>query len=88
MIVIVAIRDLAVGSFVQPMFFPSRQAAVRAFSDECNRKDSQLRAHPADYSLWLIGEFDEIAGEVSPLRGERLCEGMDVCTLIASDLRS
>lgn len=60
-LVIVAVKDSAVGAFAKPVFFPSRGAAVRAFQDEVNRaaQDNQLYQHPEDFELFHLGEYDD-----------------------------
>jgi len=52
-------------------------AAIRVFSDEVKRSDSQMHAHPEDFSLWRVGEFDDICGVVEADR-EQLLDGTNV----------
>jgi len=44
--------------------FPSQThgAAERLFSDSVNKPDSPHNAHPDDYSLYYIGEYDDDSG--------------------------
>lgn len=57
-----AVRDRAIDAFMQPMFVQATGQAIRAFMDECNRADSPIAAHPEDYDLYLIGEYEENSG--------------------------
>lgn len=59
---IVAIRDRAVDAFGQPIFVVALGQGIRSFMDEMNNKESSLAAHPEDYDLYHIGEFDEDTG--------------------------
>lgn len=59
---IVAVSDRAVGAFMRPFFAPSTGAAVRSFSDEVNRAESEMAKHPTDYELHHFGSFDEEIG--------------------------
>ena len=61
---IFAVRDTCVGSFLLPMFFQNRAAAVRALGDAVNRpeKDNNLHQHPEHYQLYFIGGFDDETG--------------------------
>lgn len=61
-----AVLDAAVGSYNRPFFVPSTALAVRSFSDEVNRNgdgNNSMAAHPADFSLWRLGLFDDETGK-------------------------
>lgn len=59
-----AVWDSAVQAYNRPMFVPHTGGAVRAFSDEVNRKGegNTLNQHPDDYELHLLAEWDETSG--------------------------
>lgn len=59
-----AIRDTCVGSFLVPMFFQNKAAAVRSLGDAVNRpdKDSNFHQHPEHFQLYYLGEFDDETG--------------------------
>lgn len=57
-----AVRDRAVDGFGTPIFVASLGAAIRSFSDEINRSDSVLHAHPEDYDLYHIANYDDSLG--------------------------
>jgi len=63
---VVAVRDRAIDGFNTPVFVPSLGAAIRSFADEVNKGDSQLGAHPEDFELWLLGQFDTDSGKLIP----------------------
>lgn len=71
------VYDSAVGAHTSPQFFRSRGEAVRSFQSACEQEGSQFRAHAADYSFWLIGEFDDGDGTFVPQRPERVCCALD-----------
>ena len=60
-----AIRDRATDSFGNPVFAFSAGQAIRSFSDEINRSDAQnpYFAHPDDYDLYLLGDYDTSSGK-------------------------
>jgi hypothetical protein len=62
---VVAIWDEKLQAFIRPWFAPRLGGAVRAFSDEVHRKDSEMNAHAEDYSLFELGEFDDETGQFS-----------------------
>lgn len=43
--------------------------AVRAFEAAANEEGSPFHAHAADYTLNMIGEFDESTGNVQSIEG-------------------
>lgn len=61
-----SVFDAKLGEFAAPMVFPSNGVAIRSFSDEVKRSDSQnaLSVHPEDYSLYFLGELDPESGVV------------------------
>ncbi|UOF76676.1 DNA binding protein vP5 [Microviridae sp.] len=75
-----AVRDRASVSFANPMFIPSRGQAIRSFSDEVNRVEANniLNAHPEDFDLYYLGEFDTSTGLVQSVVPEQICVGKDV----------
>jgi hypothetical protein len=62
-------RDVVADVFGQPMFVASIGGAVRSFGDECQRKEqgNMLAAHPGDFELFHIGEYDDSTGVVTML---------------------
>lgn len=62
-----AVYDVKGEAFGMPIFQRTKGEALRAFEDECNREGSMLCSHPEDYSLFLIGEYDQGNGLISPV---------------------
>lgn len=65
---VIATRDIVANVFSTPIFVPHIGQAIRSFGDECRRKEpgNVLGAHPEDFELWLIGEYDDNAGQMEP----------------------
>nr|QJB18943.1 MAG: nonstructural protein [Microvirus sp.] len=63
-LILCSVKDRAADAFGRPMFVPSTGVAIRSFSDEVNRSDSenQLFNHPDDFDLYEFGEFDDNSG--------------------------
>lgn len=84
---ICAVFDSAAQTFGQPIFVIAKGQATRSFSDEVNRKgaeDNALASHPEDFSLHLLGEFDDESGELRSLpTPELLVRGKD-CAMKAN----
>lgn len=64
---VLAVRDRALDAFGTPIFVPAISVAVRSFSDEVNRPDSALCAHPEDYDLFHLGSFEDSTGRLLSL---------------------
>lgn len=54
-----AVKDRAVNAYNRPIYVPTVGVAIRSFTDEVNRQDSELRNHPEDYDLYEIGQWDD-----------------------------
>lgn len=70
-----SIHDAAAGSFLRPMFMHADGQATRAFMDEVNKKDSLMYAHPDQFTLFRIGEFDDNSGAMTPCHPVSLGNG-------------
>lgn len=64
---ICGILDSAVGAYGAPLFFRTKQEAMRAFSMGVRSADSQWAKSPADYTLMFLGEFDDNSAEFFPV---------------------
>lgn len=53
------IRDIKMDMFQRPFFMPNRASAIRAFGDAIRNKDTPMAAHPEDYELFHVGQFEE-----------------------------
>lgn len=58
-----AIMDKAVGHFYAPFFAETETEARRNVITEMMNEDSKLAMHYADYELYYLAEFDDIAGK-------------------------
>lgn len=56
--------DCKTEAFMQPFFMQARGAALRSFADTCNDKDHAFNKHPADYTLFHLGSFDDGTGKL------------------------
>lgn len=57
-----AVHDSKVGVFNAPFFQRTKGEAIRGFTDAKNDPQSMLNKHPSDYSLWLLGEWNDADG--------------------------
>lgn len=65
---ILVIKDAAANLFGSPYFAPSMGSGIRSFADQVNHQheNNQINLHPADFSLWHLGVFDNDTGKIYP----------------------
>lgn len=61
-----SVYDQKAEAFLPPFMMPKAQQAQRIFSDCVNSSDHQFAAHPEDYTLFHIGNFDDESGVLHP----------------------
>lgn len=69
--VMLSVRDSAMDAFAAPFTVRAIGQAIRSFSDEVNRPESPMFAHPSDYELFHVGTFDEETGLVEAVSPPR-----------------
>ena len=58
-----SIYDHKAKAYQLPFYLRQSGEALREFSDLVNDEKSRVIKHPEDYTLFLLGEFDETTGE-------------------------
>lgn len=61
-----SIYDRKTLQYHPPFFSSTDRAAVRSFGDLCNDVSTTVGAHPNDYVLYLVGEYDDQKGALIP----------------------
>lgn len=69
--------DRAVKAFLPPFFARNKGEAVRSFSDAVNSSDHQFHKHATDYSLWMIGSYDDANGHLVGVEPERVITALE-----------
>lgn len=59
------IYDSKSETYTAPTVNPARGQAIRSFADAVNGGEGVLAAHPADFTLFEIGEYDVLNGEIT-----------------------
>lgn len=60
-----SIYDVKAEAFNQPFFMLTEGEAIRGFQAELNNNDSMMRQYPHDYTLYMIGRFDNKDGKLT-----------------------
>lgn len=63
---IFSIHDSKAAAFLRPFCLPSDAHAIREVSEVVQNTSSTFSDYPEDFTLFNVGEFDELTGEVSP----------------------
>ncbi len=61
-----SIYDSKAEAWLSPMFFQAAGQGMRSFGDAINDPKSEFGKHPEDYSLFVIGKFDQRTGNIEP----------------------
>lgn len=76
---IFSIRDTKADAFMQPFFAPTKGVAMRQFGAAVNKEGHDLNLYTDDYSLFLIGEFNDSTGSIEPAAApEIVCAAHDL----------
>ncbi|QCQ84648.1 nonstructural protein [Blackfly microvirus SF02] len=64
--------DTKVGSYAPTFCCKSRGEAIRSFEDAVRDPKMPFAAHPGDYQLFAVGEFDDNLGVLVAFKPDRL----------------
>lgn len=59
---IFSVKDTKADAWITPFMLPTKEMAIRTFSQACNDDNHQFGTYPQDYALSYLGEFDPIMG--------------------------
>lgn len=71
---IFSVYDSKAEAYLPPFFVASKGAAIRMFSDACNDVGHNFFKHAEDYTLFELGEFDDLTGNIHVLKAH-VCLG-------------
>lgn len=64
MLKIFCVFDSVAGAYLQPFFMQSKGEALRGWIDVVNDPKTSFNKHPADYTLFELGEYDSLTGSI------------------------
>lgn len=59
-----SVYDSKAAAYNQPFYAPAHGAAIRNITTLANDGKSLISTYPGDYTLFAIGEFDELTGKL------------------------
>ncbi len=74
---IYAIFDTCAGIYEKPFFHTADDAVKREFQDVVNTPDHPINKHPEHYSIWRLGSFDNLTGDIVDEANECLWQGIE-----------
>lgn len=67
-----SVKDHKVGIYMRPFFELHMGSALRSWEDACASPESPFHKYPNDFSLFLLGEFDDLTGKARHLEEPEL----------------
>lgn len=64
---IFSVYDKKAAAYAHLSFYHQKGQAIRAFEDAVNDPQSPFNKHPEDFSLFHLGEWNDITGVITPL---------------------
>lgn len=61
-----SVRDSKAAAYALPFFLPRAEVAIRSFKDAVGNPEHDMSRHPEDYTLFVIGEYDDEKGLLMP----------------------
>jgi len=72
-----SIFDNASGLYSRPFYAQSDGEAIRSFSDIACDADHPIGMHPADYTLFRVGIWDDNTGKLTDEDNSSLCNALE-----------
>lgn len=72
------VYDEKAKAYLPPFFLPNEDMAIRVFGDCVNSSDHQFGAHPSDYTLFSLGEFDIETAEFTINPPRKVFNGVEI----------
>lgn len=74
---IFTIFDSKASAYLPPFYLPQRGMAMRTFADCINDVEHQFSKHPEDYTLMMVGTFDDLSGIAMTTAPESIGNGLE-----------
>lgn len=68
-----SIRDIKAEAFARPFFSKNAPMAMREIQTAVNGSDNSMKTYADDFSLFHLGEFDEVSGTIISIEPRFLC---------------
>jgi len=88
---IYAVWDTCTGIYEKPFFHTADDAVKREFQDVAMEEGHAINKHPEHYSIWRLGSFDNLNGNILDEKNECLWQAVEAISQsqdVASKLSS
>lgn len=72
-----SVHDKAVGAFLPVFFARSKGEAIRSFAAASTQQDHQFAKNAGDYTLYHVGQFDDVSGALEPVDPQRILNALE-----------
>lgn len=76
-LIVCTVRDSAVNAYMPPFFSRHLGEAMRSFGDLVRDPQSNVGRHPADFHLYLLGEYDDVTGLFTTSEPQRMASAVE-----------
>lgn len=83
-LLVFSVYDAKAAAFMTPFHMPTRGQALRAFGDVVADGKHDFSKHPEDFSLYVVGEFDQSTGKLDGHLPEPLSPALAFVEPVAS----
>ncbi len=83
---VLSIFDEKAAAFLPPFVLHREEMALRVFKDMLVSSDHQFGKHPEDYTMFVIGVFDDGKGTIEPCPPRSLGNGLELLSSTPFDL--
>lgn len=70
--------DSKLEAYLTPFFAPNRGVAMRHFADLVSNPEHAFGKHPEDYTLFELGDFDDVTANFIAGSPASICNGLDL----------
>lgn len=78
---IFSVYDCKTEAYLRPFFEMTEASAIRAFAAAIQDPDSQFARNAEDFTLWVLGSWDPIGGQVTPTVPKQIATALQYTAL-------
>lgn len=75
--IMLAVYDNKAKAYLRPIYVNTKGEGIRVFSDLCNDPTHGFGKHPEDYTLFLIGTWDDNSAKVEMTTPDPIGNGLE-----------
>lgn len=72
------VYDSKAETWSNPMAFQNENVAIRSLGQVVKDRTTEIGAHPEDFSLYLIGEWSQMTGTLTPVPAKCIIKAIEL----------